>query len=134
MELASGASTILLHDSGWVETADHMRVDVTWQFAFDASAAGRVYAVEAAATDDDGFDQPFATIGTLAVGNVCGGDCGGDGAVAVNELITGVGIALGEVPFERCLAIDVDRDENVQVSDLVAAVGHALDGCPTSGA
>jgi len=134
VELTSGASTIFLHDSGWVETADHTHVDVTWQFAFDASVAGQVYVVEAAATDDDGFDQPFASIGTLAIGDVCSGDCDGDGAVRVNEVIAGVGIALGEVQFERCLAVDADRDELVHVSELITAVGHALDGCSANGA
>ncbi len=132
VELTSAASTIRLRDSDWVETADHQRVDVTWQFAFDASAAGRVYAVEAAATDDDGFSQPFAIVGTLAIGNVCGGDCSGDGAVSINELVTAVGIALDDLSFERCLAADADRDERVRISDLIAAVGHALDGCPAT--
>ena len=133
VELSSAAATIFLHDSGWVESgADHERVDVTWQFGFDASAAGQIYQVEAAATDDDGFAQPFEAIGTLAIGSVCGGDCGFDGSVAVNELVLAVNIATGELPLDACLAADVNRDEAVEINDLIAAVGHALNGCEGS--
>lgn len=133
VELTSAASTIFLHDSDWVGSgANNERVDVTWQFAFDASAAGRIYEVEAAATDDDGFSQPFAPIGTLAIGAVCAGDCGADGVVAVNELVLAVNIATGELPLDACLAADANRNEAIEISDLIAAVGHALDGCPAS--
>jgi hypothetical protein len=130
VELTSAAATIFLHDSGWVESgANHERVDVTWQFSFDPSAAGQIYLVEAAATDDDGFSQPFEAIGTLAIGAVCAGDCGADGIVAVNELILAVNIATGALPLEACLAADADRNEAIEISDLVAAVNRALDGC-----
>ncbi len=61
----------------------------------------------------------------------CAGDCGLDGVVAVNELITGVGIALGSLPLGACANLDVDGDQNVTVNELVAAVQHALFGCPT---
>jgi len=131
-ELASGAATISLHDSGWMESgANHEHVDVTWVFAFDDSAAGQIYDVEAAATDDDGFSQPFATIGTLAIGLVCAGDCGADGAVGIDELIRAVSIALGDLPLDSCLTADANRDESVDISDLITDVGHALTACPT---
>jgi hypothetical protein len=133
VELSSAAATIFLHDSGWVESgANHEHVDVTWRFGFDASAAGQIYQVEAAATDDDGFSQPFETIGTLAIGAVCAGDCGADGVVAVNELILAVNIATGELPLDACLAADENRNEAIEISDLIAAVNHALSGCPAS--
>ena len=133
VELTSAAATISLHDSGWVESGANLEhVDVTWRFGFDASAAGRIYQVEAAATDDDGFSQPFASIGTLAIGNVCSGDCGADGVVAVNELILAVNIASGELPLEACLAADANRNETVTIGDLIVAVNHALSGCPAS--
>jgi Calx-beta domain len=133
VELTSAAATVFLHDSGWVESgANHERVDVTWQFGFDPSAAGQIYLVEAAATDDDGFSQPFEAIGTLAIGAVCAGDCGADGVVAVNELILAVNIATGELPLDACLAADENRNEAIEISDLIAAVNHALSGCPAS--
>jgi len=131
VELTSAAATIYLRDSGWVESGTNLEhVDVTWRFGFDASAVGQIYQVEAAATDDDGFSQPFEVIGTLAIGTVCAGDCGFDGTVAVNELVLAVSIATGEMPLEACLAADANRNETVEISDLVTAVNHALSGCP----
>ena len=131
VELTSAASTIVLHDSDLIGSgANNERVDVIWQFAFDASAAGRIYEVEAAATDDDGFAQPFEPIGTLAIGTVCAGDCGADGTVAVSELVLAVNIATGELPLDACLAADENRNGTVEMGDLIAAVNHALSGCP----
>lgn len=60
----------------------------------------------------------------------CPGDCDGSGQVAVNELVTAVGIALGEQPLEACLTADVGGDGDVGVAELVAAVNSALAGCP----
>lgn len=61
----------------------------------------------------------------------CPGDCDGDGAVAVNELLTGVNIALGSELLVRCHGLDTDGDATVGVSELLAAVNAALDGCGT---
>ena len=58
----------------------------------------------------------------------CPGDCDGDGAVAVNELILGVRSALdGEI---LCAACDRNGDGMVTIAELVAAVSAALSGCP----
>ena len=59
----------------------------------------------------------------------CTGDCDGDGAVTINELITGVNIALGSAPLAQCAAFDADGDGLVAINELIAAVGAALDGC-----
>lgn len=67
-----------------------------------------------------------ATAGSAA----CVGDCGGDGVVAVNELVTGVSIALGGAALSSCPSLDADGDATVSIAELVAAVSHALDGCP----
>ena len=40
----------------------------------------------------------FASIATPSAAQVCVGDCNGDGTVTINELITGVNIALGSAP------------------------------------
>lgn len=61
----------------------------------------------------------------------CTGDCNGDGQVAVNELIVGVNIALGNQAVGACPALDTDGDGMVVVSELVRAVGFALNGCPS---
>jgi plastocyanin len=61
----------------------------------------------------------------------CGGDCDGDGAVAVTELIKGVNIALGAAPITQCNVIDANGDQSVTVNELVSAVNNALGSCPT---
>jgi hypothetical protein len=47
----------------------------------------------------------------------------------VNELVTGVGIALGAADLSRCLALDLDGDQLISISELIRAVGSALNGC-----
>ena len=60
----------------------------------------------------------------------CPGDCGGDGTVAVNELIVAVNIALGNASVADCSAIDTSGDGQVTVNELIQAVNAALNGCP----
>jgi hypothetical protein len=60
----------------------------------------------------------------------CVGDCGGDGTVEVNELITGVNIALGNLPVSACPVFDANGDDLVGINELIAAVNNALSGCP----
>ncbi len=59
----------------------------------------------------------------------CAGDCNSDGEVAINELITGVNIALGSSPVESCPAFDTSGDGEVSINELIAAVNNALNGC-----
>lgn len=59
----------------------------------------------------------------------CVGDCNDDGKVPVNELVMGVGIALGQSSIAGCTALDRDEDDAVGVDELVAAVSSAIDGC-----
>lgn len=56
-------------------------------------------------------------------------DCDGDGTVAIHELVTGIGIALGGTPLARCPALDRDADGSIGIDELVAAIAAALDGC-----
>lgn len=59
----------------------------------------------------------------------CAGDCNGDGAVTINELVTGVSIALGIAPVDACAVLDRDGDGSVAVAELIQAVNRALNGC-----
>lgn len=61
---------------------------------------------------------------------VCLGDCGGDFEVTVDEVITGVNIALGLAPLGNCPVFDADGDQQVTVDELIRAVINALNGCP----
>jgi pimeloyl-ACP methyl ester carboxylesterase len=56
----------------------------------------------------------------------CVADCARDGAVTVDELTMGVGIALGDRPLSACPEMDADHDASVTVDDLLAGVRNAL--------
>ena len=60
----------------------------------------------------------------------CVGDCNGDGEVAINELITGVNIALGSLPLDRCPSFDINDDGEIEINELITGVNNALAGCP----
>ena len=59
----------------------------------------------------------------------CVGDCNGDGAVSVNELVRGVSVLLGALPIDACRALDADGNGMISIGELIAAVRKALGGC-----
>jgi hypothetical protein len=59
----------------------------------------------------------------------CVGDCNGDGSVTVEEIVRGVGIALGSTPVSACRAMDRNQDAEVGIFELINAVSNALEGC-----
>jgi hypothetical protein len=61
----------------------------------------------------------------------CVGDCNGDGEVTINELITGVNIALGSQPVSACPAFANDQGV-VDIAQLIKGVNNALNGCPAT--
>ncbi len=63
------------------------------------------------------------------VGEACAGDCDGDGKVAINELIKGVNIALGNAALDTCSVFDSNGDQRVAINELIRAVNKALNGC-----
>lgn len=71
----------------------------------------------------------FEVGGVPVGGTPCAGDCDGDGSVAVNELVLGVAISLGNAALEQCLGFDRDGDGYVAVNELVAGVANAVCGC-----
>lgn len=88
----------------------------------------------AAAPTRGGSWTPTATPTPTALpggpaGLVCTGDCGGNRLVTVDELVTGVGIALGLRPVGNCRNLDGNGDGVVIVNELVAAVSRLLFGC-----
>jgi len=60
----------------------------------------------------------------------CVGDCNGNAAVTIDELIALVNIALGNHDVSACDAGDGDGNGEVTVAEIIHAVNHALDGCP----
>jgi hypothetical protein len=59
----------------------------------------------------------------------CAGDCSGDRIVSVDELVSGVNIALGNSPVGVCPAFDSNRSDTVSINELLGAVNAALNGC-----
>ena len=60
----------------------------------------------------------------------CTGDCNADRLVTVDEILTGVNAALGELPLHRCPALDSSGDGAATVDEIQRAVTSALSGCP----
>ncbi len=58
------------------------------------------------------------------------GDCDLNRRVAINELIAGIGIALGRRGLSLCPQFDDNRDFTVSISELIKAVNVALRGAP----
>jgi hypothetical protein len=71
-------------------------------------------------------------LAATSAGAQCAGDCGADGVVTVDEVITGVNIALGTTSVEQCGVFDFSGDDMVTVDEIITAVNNALNGCPTS--
>lgn len=61
----------------------------------------------------------------------CAGDCDGKGGVAIDELITGVSMALEEAPMDLCPQMDMNGDQAVTVDEVVLALRDALRNCQT---
>ncbi len=58
------------------------------------------------------------------------GDCNGDLLVGINELITGVNIALGLQHVSACAVFDRNGNGEVTIEELLRAVSYALNGVP----
>ncbi|HYD48764.1 MAG TPA: hypothetical protein VEB21_10470 [Terriglobales bacterium] len=78
---------------------------------------------------DNPVSQIIVEDGSLTVGSACVGDCDGNGAVTVDEIITMVNIALGNVNLSQCTAGDSNQDGQVTVDEIVTSVNNALFGC-----
>jgi hypothetical protein len=112
--------------------------DASWQFIWKAPSAPGEYVLFGAGNsvnfdftvdgDQAAITTLMITVGEVSVG--CAGDCDGDGTVAINELISGVNIALGTAPVSTCEACDANEDGMVSISELIGAVNNALAGCP----
>jgi hypothetical protein len=70
--------------------------------------------------------RPTPTLGP------CYGDCNGDHAVRINELVLGVNIALDTRTLAQCPAFDCNGTGRVGVDCLIKAVNATLNGCRAS--
>jgi hypothetical protein len=72
--------------------------------------------------------EPTVPTPTVPPGG-CVGDCNGDGRTAVNELIVGVNISLGNADLSQCMAFDTNGNGGVEINELVGAVNGSLNAC-----
>lgn len=107
--------------------------EATWLFAWQAPQGLGEDALFGAGNSVDGSEDQagdeFSTT-TIAIRVRCAGDCSDDEMVTVDELVHGIDIALGGHPIDDCPLADGDGDGTVSISDLVAAVDSAVNGCP----
>jgi hypothetical protein len=78
---------------------------------------------EAVAANDPNVEK------ALRENRACVGDCDANGAVAVNELVLGVNVAIGTGASDDCPAFDPDQSGTVLVNELIQGVNNALLGC-----
>ena len=65
-----------------------------------------------------------------AVSAVCTGDCNGDAAVTVDDLLTMVNVALDNTTVDHCSAGDANGDHAITIDEILTAVNYALTSCP----
>lgn len=61
---------------------------------------------------------------------ICTGDCNYDHTTTIDELVTGVAIALDQASIDTCRGFDLNGDGAATVDELIGGVRNALDGCP----
>lgn len=100
----------------------------------DARVAGteemvyRVTAVDAAGRESEPSSSVVVTRPPAAP--TCTGDCDGNDAVTIDELLLGVNIALELRMLRECPVFDATGDRAVTVDEILLAVSNALNGCP----
>jgi hypothetical protein len=114
-------------DQPWVELSDRSG-NTPAQVTVGFDRAGL-----AAADDNSAVVTISSSAGTVQIGieafPACTGDCDGDGMVGINELITGVNIALRRLAVGTCPAFDTDAGGTATINELISAVNAALAGC-----
>lgn len=64
------------------------------------------------------------------VAQTCTGDCDGNGAVTIDEIVVGLNVALALQALDTCPAFDRNGTKTVEIDTLIAAVDDLLRGCP----
>ncbi len=79
--------------------------------------------------DNEATGRELWAVNRAEVGATCVCDCAGVWRVAVADLVTGVRIALGQLPVATCPAVDANGDATATVDELLSGVVNALEGC-----
>ncbi|HVM97068.1 MAG TPA: hypothetical protein VMT89_11800, partial [Candidatus Acidoferrales bacterium] len=64
----------------------------------------------------------------------CPGDCGYDGEVTIDEILSAVSIAEGTSTLAMCVVADSNGDGDVTIDEILASVNSGLDGCTSPAA
>jgi hypothetical protein len=99
------------------------------QFVDELAMVGTTYHYVVATLDIYGEVSEFSNQTSLTLEVSCAGDCGGDGEVGVDEIITMVNVALGNADVSACRAGDSSSDGEITIGEIIAAVNNALGGC-----
>jgi len=75
------------------------------------------------------FVAPLAAETGSAPAAACVGDCDNSGSVTIDEIVTGVNVALETLPLDRCAEFDCHANGEVTVDCIIRAVSDALHGC-----
>jgi NHL repeat-containing protein len=67
-----------------------------------------------------------------AAGPTCVGDCDNGGSVTVDEIVTGVNIALGLLSLDQCPRFDCEGIGRVEIDCIIKAVAAVLNGCDST--
>lgn len=107
--------------------------EASWLFAWRAPDALGEDTLFGAGNSVDGFFDRAGDGSATATFDVrvrCAGDCSDDETVTIDELVRGIDVALGAEPLDDCPLADGNGDGSVSISELVAAVDSAMNGCP----
>ena len=114
----------------------HFSTDPSIDLTVDAGApvgGGAVADLDGDSSTDIVLTDPATEDLIIALNQItprCVGDCNDDGVVAINELVTGTNIMLGDLPIQRCPAFNPDKDSTVAIDELLLGIVNALHGCP----
>ncbi len=115
-----------LRDVAASVVTDHGDGSLDLEFTPQETDVG-LYPLRIAAFDDEGGVAVEDV--KLVISGTCVGDCNTDSHVTIDELVTGVAIAIGDLPASRCLSLDADGSGRVRFDEVVRAVQSALNGC-----
>jgi hypothetical protein len=107
--------------------------EASWLFAWQAPVTLEddvLFGAGNSVDDNLGQDGDESAATTFDVRVRCAGDCSDDEVVTVDELVRGIDIALGGGSLDDCRLADGNGDGSVSISELVAAVDSAVNGCP----
>lgn len=99
------------------------------RFVDELANSGVTYRYVIATIDVYGELSELSQATTLTLHALCAGDCGNDGEVSIDELVTMLNVALGNADVSVCGAGDANSDGEITVDELITAVSSALVGC-----